>query len=140
MLLYASRIQIVKNVIIPKLQNDFIVVSDRYNISTLAYQVSGRGIKKKFIKYLELFLPKILKPSIIIYLDIHPKEAVKRIIKARKLDKIEKNSFLFFNKIRNSYIKLSKKENFFLIDAQQSIKKIDKEIQKILTNWYEKYT
>jgi dTMP kinase len=44
LLMMASRAQLTKEAIIPKLQNGSIVISDRYIDSTIAYQGAGRGL------------------------------------------------------------------------------------------------
>ena len=49
LLLYAARVQHVTEVIKPALQKGDWVLSDRFELSTIAYQGGGRGIDSKLI-------------------------------------------------------------------------------------------
>ena len=53
LLLYAARIEHIEKKIKPALKENYIVISDRYYDSTLAYQGYGYGYNKKFINYID---------------------------------------------------------------------------------------
>ena len=47
LLINASRNEHIKKVILPKLLNNYTIISDRFLDSTFAYQVSGHGLNEK---------------------------------------------------------------------------------------------
>ena len=117
-LLLADRIQHVEKIIRPALQKNKNVLSDRYVESTFAYQGAGRGLNQRelegFIKNLNF-----PKPNLTIYLDLPVQEGLKRVKNRGKTDRFEREDLIFFEKIRNFYLDLVKKDpqRYFLIDA-----------------------
>ena len=108
-LLLADRIQHVEKIIRPALQKNKHVLSDRYVESTFAYQGAGRGLNQRelegFIKNLNF-----PKPNLTIYLDLPVQEGLKRVKNRGKTDRFEKEDLIFFEKIRNFYLDLVKKD------------------------------
>ena len=74
LLMTASRAQLTREVIIPKLNEGFVVVADRFQDSTIAYQGGGRGLDISFLKMLNLFATNHLIPNMTFYIDISAKE------------------------------------------------------------------
>ena len=70
MLLYmAARAQVVQEVIRPALEKGFIVLCDRFQDSTLAYQGFGCGLDKNVIKTIGSFVMQEIKPDLTLLLD-----------------------------------------------------------------------
>ena len=88
LLMYAARIQLVKKIIQPALKKGIWVISDRHDLSSLAYQGGGLGIKKKLINQLKYLFLKDFIPDLTIYLDVYPEIGLKRASKRSKLDRI----------------------------------------------------
>ncbi|QJC33180.1 dTMP kinase [Enterobacteriaceae endosymbiont of Donacia clavipes] len=123
LLLYASRLQLLNNIIRPNINTHWII-SDRYDLSSYAYQIGGRRINKKYITFLQNFIKNNIQPNIIIYLDIKPMIALKRI-KFKKKDRIENESINFFSRVRNYYLKIAKKNKIIkIINANNSLKDV----------------
>ena len=124
-LLLADRIQHVEKIIRPALQSNKHVLSDRYVESTFAYQGAGRGLNQRelegFIKNLNF-----PKPNLTIYLDLPVQEGLKRVKNRGKTDRFEREDLIFFEKIRNFYLDLVKKDpqRYFLIDASIPIDEV----------------
>lgn len=78
LLFMASRAQIVREIILPHLENGGVVISDRYADSTLAYQGYGRKLGLQRVMELNDFATKELAPDMTIYLDISPEEGILR--------------------------------------------------------------
>ena len=119
-LFLADRAQHVQEVILPALQQKRIVLCDRFNDSTVAYQGGARGFDLDWIRKLCLFATQNLEPDITLYLDIDPEEALKRVNRSK--DRIEKEALEFHKKIRGAYLEIAKKETkrFHVIDASRN--------------------
>ena len=119
-LFLADRAQHVQQVILPALQQQKIVLCDRFNDSTVAYQGGARGFDFDWVRKLCLFATNNLEPDITLYLDIDPLEALQRV--QRSKDRIEKESVDFHQKIRFAYLEIAKKEpkRFHVLDATKS--------------------
>ncbi|MBZ2279606.1 dTMP kinase, partial [Buchnera aphidicola] len=72
LLMYAARVQLVEEIIKPALKKNIWVISDRHDLSSLAYQGGGLGVNKKLIYTLKKLFLGNLKPDLTIYLDVLP--------------------------------------------------------------------
>jgi dTMP kinase len=84
LLFAADRANHTKRVIIPAINKGHIVVSDRYIYSSLAYQKSGMGktFKKEWLEEINRYS---IKPDLVIFLDIDPKDGLRRIGKGQRI-------------------------------------------------------
>ena len=134
-LILADRNEHIDKVIKPALKRNQNILSDRYIDSTFAYQGAGRGIDQKELEYLMRLL-SFPKPDLTIYLDLPIEEGLNRVKKRGKSDRFEKEDLIFFERIRNFYLDLVKKnpERFFLIDASKSIDEVFNLAKDSITN------
>ncbi|BBI01281.1 thymidylate kinase [Buchnera aphidicola (Nipponaphis monzeni)] len=139
LLFYASRVQLVETVIKPALMQGNWIISDRYDLSSLAYQGGGLDINQHLIISLRKMFLNDCKPDLTIYLDVTPKIGLERIRVRKNLDKIEKKSLNFFVKVRNSYLKLAASDSDIItIDATFNKNVVKKEIKNQLYQWINK--
>lgn len=119
-LFLADRSQHVQEVILPALAHKKIVLCDRFNDSTVAYQGGARGFDPDWIRQLCHFATQNLEPTLTLYLDIDPHEGLKRV--KRSKDRIEKENITFHQKIRDAYLAIAQKEpqRFHVLDGSQS--------------------
>ncbi|PMP91734.1 MAG: dTMP kinase [Desulfurella sp.] len=110
-----------------KNQNVDFIVSDRSFYSTVAYQGYGGGIDIDFVIKLNEFVVDNFLPDVVFYLDCSPDIALSR---SKKLDAIENKNLDFFEKVRQGYLDLAKKYNFFTINAQDSLENVFKNVIK----------
>ena len=103
LLLQASRAQHVEAVIKPALANKNWVVSDRFSLSSLAYQSGGRGVSVDEIKWLNEFSTSKLSPDLYVIVDLDPRLALDRQ-RTRTKDRIESESLEFHRKVREYYL------------------------------------
>lgn len=106
LLLYMSaRAQVVHELIKPALQKGKVVICDRFQDSTLAYQGYGLGMNIDLIKYIGNFVTEGIKPDLTIFMDLPLKDGLKH----RQLtkDRIEQRSYAYHLKVRNGYLKLA---------------------------------
>lgn len=120
LLFLADRAQHVEEVILPALKEGKVVLCDRYNDSTEAYQSGARGLDLKTVRDLCAFACHNLQPDLTLYLDIDPREALKRISAAK--DRLELEKIDFHDRIRKAFHEISKRDpqRFYLIDAAAS--------------------
>jgi len=110
-LLFASaRAQIINEIIIPALNEDKIVICDRFIDSTIAYQGYGRGMDIKKLENINLFAIQKVIPQFTFYLDISVEESQLRLSQ-NGLDRMESSGYKFFNKVRNGYLQIAKSNN-----------------------------
>ena len=129
-LLFATdRILHYHNEIKKKLEEDYIVISDRYLESSIVYQSSQSDeISVEWVIEINKF---VAQPDITIILDIEPKTALARKEeKEEDFEKFEDNSFL--DKVRELYISRAKKEGFFVVSSDDIIEFVQEKIQKII--------
>ncbi len=127
----ASRAQLVREVIRPFLQKGYYVISDRFHDSSTAYQGFGRGLSVDAILNIHnLAIGKTI-PDITFFIDV-PNEvafARKKNISHSDLDRIEVSDNTFYERVREGYLYLSKKEKRFrVIDGTKNIKQINEQI------------
>ena len=141
LLFESARSDLVNKLIREKLKNDFIVITDRYLDSTLAYQGYGRNIDKSIINELNKFSTDNLYPDITFLLDLKVEEANKRTKKRKdtsnkdQILKFENEENIFHQKIRDGFLKIAKnnKDRINIIDASLDQKEILKLIiEKVL--------
>lgn len=129
LLFSASRAQLVREKINPFINKGEIVISDRFHDSSTAYQGFGRGLPIDSVLNVHKLAIGETIPDITFVIDIPVEVAVKRKSEKtnQELDRIEVSSNDFFEKVRNGYLALAKKEKRFrVIDGTQSIEAIHK--------------
>jgi dTMP kinase len=125
------RIHLVKEVISPSLQQNKIVVCDRFIDSTLAYQGYGRGIDLTTIKTLHNIATGGMKPDFTILLDIPVDRGLQRK-NTKQRDRFEEEELTFHNRVRNGYLKMAAEEpeRWFVVDALQRAEEITEIIRE----------
>ncbi|MBM3207237.1 MAG: dTMP kinase [Chlamydiae bacterium] len=122
-LFLADRAQHVQEIIKPALDKGCIVLCDRYNDSTVAYQGTARGFDPDWTRSLCNFATHDLQPDLTLYLDIDPKVGLSRVLRlGNDKDRIESEGLAFHEKIRKAFHKIAKQdsERFKIIDASLS--------------------
>ncbi len=79
LLFAADRCEHFEGLIIPALKNGTVVLSDRLADSSLAYQGYGRGTDINFIKTVNNFVMKGIRPDITFYIRVDYETAITRI-------------------------------------------------------------
>lgn len=135
LLLYiASRAQIIEEKLKPLLDSGATVILDRFSLSTLVYQGYARGLDKKQIKILNDYVAKGVKVFITVVFDVTEKEAVIRLSKREKHDRLDAEAAAFHKKVRAGYLAEAKKNaGIYLIKTDGKSKEdIYKETIKLL--------
>jgi dTMP kinase len=127
-LLYcAARAQHVHEIIIPAIDQGKIVLCDRFQEATFAYQGFGRSIPIKILTMLNSYATGGLNPDKTFVFDLSVQESFARLEKMNKAkDRLESNGKDFFEKIREGYLSMAKEfpKRIQLIDGTQSVEYI----------------
>ncbi|MBN1602441.1 MAG: dTMP kinase [Chitinispirillaceae bacterium] len=131
-LLYlAARAQHVRQRIVPALENGDIVLCDRFQLATFAYQGFGRGFPMERLIELNEFAMGANVPDVTFVFDIPVEEAFNRMRKMNKLkDRLESAGDEFFHRIHNGYLELGRRDpqRVSIIDASRSIEEVQNEV------------
>ncbi|MFX1455776.1 MAG: dTMP kinase [Promethearchaeota archaeon] len=115
------------NEIKKKLDEGYIVISDRYIESSIVYQsTQSERVSVEWVKELNKFVGKA---DLTIILDIDPKTALDRK-NGEQLDKFEDLAFL--ESVRTLYLTRAKEENYTVISTDDIIEFVQEKIQKIV--------
>ncbi|MFD2166547.1 dTMP kinase [Thalassotalea euphylliae] len=133
-LMYASRSQLVNNVIKPALERGDWVIGDRHDLSSRAYQGGGRNIDDSVMNTIADITLKGFKPDITIYMDIEPAIGLARARERGALDRIEQEDMAFFERTHQKYREFASQDDTVVtIDASQTMPKVHEDIRQQLT-------
>lgn len=104
----ADRAQHVEEVIKPALEAGKIVICDRFNTATFAYQGYGLGLDMGLIEKIDAAATGGLKPDLTLLLDVDILTGLMRAGKVRSADRMEKRGAAFHGRVRRGYLELAK--------------------------------
>ncbi len=139
LLFSASRAELVQNVILPELEQDKVVILDRFYDSTTAYQGYGRGLDLQVLQEINAISSFGLEPDLTFFMDISPEDALIRKFSEKsiplafeesELDRMESSGLAFYKRVREGYLLLaeSKKERFVTLNANDTPQSIHTQI------------
>ncbi len=100
----AARAHLVQSIIRPALEAGRIVVSDRYELSTVAYQGAGRGIPAETVATVNQVATGGLRPDLTLVLDVPPDIGGTRQRSAGKSrDRFEREDGEFHERVYRAY-------------------------------------
>jgi len=133
-LFQAARSELVTKMIRPALDNNSIVLSDRFCDSTIAYQGYGRGLDLSTIQYLNQIATGGLQPDLtfLLRIDLHTHQ-----IRKNTRDRMELIGNDFIQKIITAFDTIASEnpERFVVINATLSIEEVFSEILNKLDNY-----
>ncbi len=122
LLMFASRAQLVRQVIEPALAAGRWVLCDRFTDASYAYQGGGRGQPVDRIAELERWAAMGLKPDVTLLLDLPVSTGRARAAGRGEADRIEVEGDAFFERVRAAYRERAASEpaRFRVLDASAS--------------------
>jgi len=125
LLFCASRSHLVSEVIAPNLERGTVVICDRYEGSTLAYQGYGRSLGLADVEKVNELATRGLHPDLVVLLDLPVEEGFHRL-GARNRDRFEQEESAFHQRVREGYLKMAQADpdRWFVVDASLPAKKI----------------
>lgn len=145
LLMLAARAQHIDEVILPSLQQGKIVLCDRFNDSTIAYQGAARGLGEKWVGELCHSICGKTVPDLTFYLDVTPEiglERTKRLDKqeaqAGQLDRIEMEKLAFHHTVRQAFLTIAHNEpkRVCLINANAPQQEVSEEALAVLNKYF----
>lgn len=135
-LFWASRADHMKHYIRPKLESNGIVIADRFDASSYAYQIFGQEnmqLKDLFWHMRDVYLNEIV-PDLYIYLDVSPEEGVRRIAlrKGEGKNHLDDREISFHKRVRDGYHDFLKNVPHVIIDAGGSLESVKTEFARTL--------
>lgn len=130
-LLYlAARNEHVINKIKPAIKRKMIIICDRFIDSTLAYQIYGKGVNKKFVDVIHKNILKGIKPDLTYVLKCKISKSMNRINKRKTKNRYDKFSMKFYSKVQNAFLKIASKnkKKYLIVDNSTNDNSSEKKI------------
>lgn len=128
----AARVQFMKEIVSPALAAGKTVISNRFALSTIAYQVYGRE-RSDLLELARLMAEKVVgedAPDFIVYLDIPPEVGLARV-EARNDGKtrFDAESVAFHTRVREGFLKhLPDFGAHAIVDTSGPVEEVQKEV------------
>ena len=101
----AARADLVETIVLPALAQGRVVLSDRFALSTEAYQMAGRGLDPLLVRAGNQAATHGLMPDLTLILDLPPELGQARQIAAGKQrDRLDRESLEFHQRVVNYYL------------------------------------
>lgn len=114
LLFLAARAQHIEEFILPALKEGKIVLCDRFNDSTVAYQGLARSLDLSYVKKLCQMVCGEVQPQLTLFLNVDPQVGLDRSKALSKdtsatgeLDRIESEKLAFHEKVRQAFIEIA---------------------------------
>ena len=138
-LMYAARAQHLREVIRPALAQGDIVLSDRFNDASFAYQGYGRRLSAVAIRALDRIICAATQPDLTLLLDTAPRVALQRAttrenrIKSRHR-RFETAGLEFQERVRKGYLAIAHRnpKRVKVVNADRSIEEVQEQIRQIV--------
>lgn len=131
LLMVASRIEHVSQVIEPALASGQWVLCDRFMDASVAYQGAGRRLGVQLVNDLHIQMGMQLRPDLTLLLDMPVEEGLARMSARGKPDRIESEKTAFFNRARAAYLEIAKNEpeRVVIINAREPITAVKRSVE-----------
>jgi dTMP kinase len=144
-LMFASRAQLIREVVLPALESGRFVVCDRYTDSSEAYQGGGRKLGSEAVLTLHRVLCDNLQPDLTILMDSEVSASVARARKRNRArvsgpsseadeNRFEQENRAFFTRVHDAYLAIAAREpqRVFTVDARRPGDTVHGEIVEVV--------
>ncbi|QQG38368.1 MAG: dTMP kinase [Candidatus Kaiserbacteria bacterium] len=134
LLFLAARAQMVSEIIVPALESGTHVISNRFALSSIAYQIYGRQkpeLLPLYTKVSDIILENC-KPDATIFLDVSPEVGIARVhSREEEPTRFDNESIEFHTRVREGYKKhLAEFGTPVVIDADKPLEEVWTEVLK----------
>ena len=129
LLMAASRVQLLREIIVPEIISGKVILCDRYVDSSLAFLVAGLCLCLDWIREINRYSFQLAMPDKTFYLNISPQDAIDRL-KDRDRDRIELSGIKFLEKVNDCFAALAEEEpsRYITLDGNKEPDLLAKEI------------
>jgi dTMP kinase len=136
-LILAARAAFVREVVRPALKAGTLVLADRFDFSTFAYQGFGRGLDLHEVRKANALATGGLRPDLILVLDLPVERGLVRKRGKGGVDRIEREGGAFLEKVRDGYLTLATEEpRARIIGGEGSPEEIQNSLRKALSETF----
>ena len=131
----AARAQMVEEKVKPALKAGTHVVSNRFDLSTIAYQIYGRERTEllSFFRQVSDFACGGLRPDMLVYLNCLPDIGLQRAAASgEQTDRFEEEKLTFHKRVHDGYKKHLPEYSHAVIDATQPIEAVYADVRTVI--------
>jgi len=141
LLFEADRAQHVREVILPAVEEGKVVICDRFNTSTFAYQGYGLGMDMDMVFAVDDVSTGGLKPDLTVLLDVDAATGLERAGKAGTADRMEKRDLAFHEKVRAGFLDLAEKDpaRVKVVEVRDDIEETYALVKELVDGLIERY-
>lgn len=134
LLMTASRVEHIANVIEPALAAGQWVLCDRFLDASIAYQGAGRQLGVERVAELHRLMGVTLEPDLTLLLDMPVEAGLERMAARGTPDRIEREALAFFERARQAYLQQAvlAPERVVVVDAGKSLDEVQESVRQAL--------
>lgn len=141
-LMYAARAQHLKEVVRPALARGEVVLSDRFNDASFAYQGYGRKIGTPAVRALDRIICGPTQPDLTLLLDMAPRLALQRATSRETRNKFRSSRFeiaglRFHERVRQGYLATARREphRVKVVDANRPVDEVQRDVRRLVDSF-----
>ncbi len=139
MLMYAARAQHLQEVVRPALARGEIVLSDRFNDASFAYQGYGRRLGTAAVRALDRIICGPTQPDLTLLLDMAPRVALQRATtrdpaRRDRQSRFEISGLEFQERVRRGYLVIARREprRVKAVDANRPVEEVQTSVRRLV--------
>ena len=146
-MIYAARAQHLEEVVRPALTRGEMVISDRFNDASFAYQGYGRKLGAAAVRALDRVICGRTQPDLTLVLDIAPRVALERA-RGREFrrnsvhSRFEAEGLKFHARVRAGYLAIARREpkRVKLIEAGRPVAEVQAKVRRVVDEFLARRT
>ncbi len=138
-LIYAARAQHLQEVVRPALERGDLVISDRFNDASMAYQGYGRRLGPATVRALDELICTPTRPDLTLVFDLAPAVALKRARRREKRRKSRRGRFEaqgleFYRRVRAGYRAIARSDpgRLRFISSDRPVEEVQAEVRRVV--------
>ena len=136
LMMQAARSESICRVVKPALTEGKIVVSDRFDLSSLAYQGGGRGYEhtQEMVFAQRERLGVVL--GLTVFLDVDPNVGRERAKQRGAPDRFEKEKLEFANRVREKFLEYARADSTIkTIDTNKDLRTVQSSVERVISTY-----